>query len=318
MNGYLTHIKKRNDVKRLEQEEAYRSERERIEGEKRIAKEKAAKRLKKTVAIVAPILLACIAFVIILIKVIIPNQKYSTALELVDSGKYKQATTAFAELNGYKDSDAMIEKIKPLYQKELLSEASVGSTVFFGNYEQDNNKENGKEPVEWLVLDKKDDTILIVSRYALDCQRYNKTYTSIQWESCSLRTWLNEYFLNNAFTEDEQTIIRNTTVRAQQNPRYGTSSGHDTNDKVFLLSIQEAKEYFSTRGSLICQGTAYCYAQGAHKNDDGTCWWWLRSPGQSDKYAAYVRNLGSINQEGHTVAGINDAVRPALWIDFGS
>lgn len=91
-------------------EEADRLDQERRAEEKRIAKEKAAKKRKKIVAIVTPIVVACIAFVIVLIKIIIPNGKYNAAAELYNAGRYEDAITAFKALNGYRDSSEQITK----------------------------------------------------------------------------------------------------------------------------------------------------------------------------------------------------------------
>ena len=52
-------------------------------------------------------------------------------------------------------------------------EFAVGSSVYFGSYEQDNDTEDGAEPIEWLVLAVDNDKALLLSRYALDCQPYN-------------------------------------------------------------------------------------------------------------------------------------------------
>ena len=40
---------------------------------------------------------------------------------------------------------------------EALKAAEVGSYIYFGEYEQDNNKATGKEAIEWLVLKKEED-----------------------------------------------------------------------------------------------------------------------------------------------------------------
>ena len=299
-------------------EEADRLERERQAEERRISVEKAAKKRKRTFAIVTPILVACIAFVIVLTTVIIPNQKYNAAVELYNAGKYEDAIAAFAALNGHKDSVAQINEIKPKYYKLLLSNASVGSTVFFGSYEQDNNTANGKEDIEWIVLAKERNKVLVISKYALDCQKYNSTYTDVTWETCSLRKWLNGTFLNAAFSSVEQNSIISSTVTADKNPSYSTSPGKNTTDKVFLLSITEVNKYFSSDNARQCQGTAYCYAQGAYKGSNGNCWWWLRSPGYDSGDAAGVGHGGSVRGGGSDVDIVLGAVRPALWIDLGS
>ena len=297
-------------------EEADHLERERQAEERRIAAEKAAKKRKRTIAIVTPILFACIAFVIVLTSVIIPNQKYNAAVELYNTGKYEDAIAAFTALDGYKDSVAQINEIKSKYYKLLLSNASVGSTVFFGSYEQDNDIANGKEDIEWIVLAKEANKVLVISKYALDCQKYNSTYTAVTWKTCSLRKWLNGTFLNAAFSSVEQNSIISSKVTADKNPSYSTLPGKKTTDKVFLLSITKANKYFSSDNARQCQGTAYCYAQGAYKGSNGDCWWWLRSPGINSNYAAYVISDGSVNNRGFGVDDVSGAVRPALWINL--
>lgn len=199
-------------------------------------------------------------------------------------------------------------KLIPMYQGFL--------TVTFGSYPQ--ASKNEAAGIEWLILKTEGSKALLLSKYALDCQQYNTSLANVTWETCSLRKWLNGTFINNAFSSDEQKMIRSTTVTADKNPPYGTSPGNNTNDKVFLLSIMEVNKYFSSDSARQCQGTAYCYAQGAYKAGNDNCWWWLRSPGSNSNYAAYVNDVGSVNYYGnYVVSGIN-AVRPALWIDLGS
>ena len=288
-----------------EKEEADRLER------KRKAKI-AAKKRKRIIAIVTPIVVACIVFVIVLVTVIIPQQKLNKAMALIDSGDYK---AAFLLLDGLdnKNSKELQESIKPQYQKVLLSEAEIGSYVVFGSYEQDNNTSNGKEDIEWIVLDREGDSILVISRYALDCQQYNASLSSVTWETCSLRKWLNGTFLNSAFSESASAMIPSVMVSADNNPSKSST------DQVFLLNITEAKKYFGSDSVRQCQGTAYCDAQGANKVADGKSAWWLRSwPGYNSKYAAIVGLDGSVLDNGGYVLVDDIAVRPALWINIGS
>jgi len=293
-------------------EEADRLERERQAEQKRIAAEKAAKKRKKIIAITTPIVVAYIAFLIVLTTVIIPSGKYNSAMELYNAQKYEDAYKAFNSLN-YKDSADKAAECLFLKQKAGLTNVNVGSTIKFGFYEQDNNTSNGKEEIEWKVLAVDGNKALVISQYALDCQKYNSTYTDTTWEKCSLRTWLNGTFYNAAFGSDYQKMIASSTVTADKNPSYSTSPGNNTTDKVFLLSITEVYKYFSSESARQCQGTAYCYAQGAYKASNGNCWWWLRSPGNNSNNAANVNNDGSVNNNGNNVNNDNDAVRPALF-----
>ena len=131
-----------------------------------------------------------------------------------------------------------------------------------------------------------------------------------------MRKWLNGTFLNTAFSDSEKVMISNVTVSADKNPEYSTNPGNSTKDQVFLLSIREANKYFTSSSALQCQGTAYCYEQGAYKASNGNCCWWLRSPGSSSYNAAFVDDGGSVGNFGNYVSYNFNAVRPALWIDL--
>lgn len=310
-------------------EEADRLEAERKAEERRIAAEKAAKKRKKAFAIGTPIVAACIAFLIVLTTVIIPNSKYNAAVALMNNKKYDEAITAFEAMDGYKDSENQLENCYiGKYGEEKwnkIKNIKVGDTYTFGAYEQDNSTSNGKEAIEWTVLDKDGMSLLLISKQALDCQQYNTSYTDVTWESCSLRKWMNGTFLNKAFNAEEQAQIQNTTVSADKNPEYNTNPGNATTDKVFLLSINEVEKYFNSDEARKCAPTAYAKAQGAYTSDSyktasgaATCWWWLRSPGFTQSCAASVRYDGSVNYRGYDVDYDNGAVRPALWINLDS
>ena len=166
--------------------------------------------------------------------------------------------------------------------------------------------------------------LLVISKYALDCRQHNTSNTSVTWETCSLRKWLNGTFLNAAFSSAEQNSIMYSTVTADKNPSYSTSPGNNTTDKVFLLSITEANKYFKSDDARKCAPTDYAIAPGAWTSDSdktggrATCWWWLRSPGDDSNYAAYVYNDGSVDYDGSNVLSSSVAVRPAMWINLGS
>ena len=298
-----------------EKKEADRLERERQAKQKRIAAEKAAKKLKRIAIILTAVIIASITFVILLFTVIIPSAKYNAAVDLYNAGKYDEAITAFKELNGYKDSTQKANDIFSQYKMAKLKAASVGDVVYFGSYEQDNNTSNGKEYIEWIVLAKEGNKALVISKYALDCQQYNTSYTDVTWETCSLRKWLNGTFLSAAFNSEEQNSIISSTVTADKNPSYSTSPGNNTTDKVFLLSITEVNKYCSSDSA--CSATAYAKAQGAYTNtSNGNCWWWLRSPGDVSDFAALVYDVGSVHYYGYSVSSVDGAVRPALWINL--
>lgn len=326
-----------------------RLETERKKEEHRVAAEAAKKKAKKIAIIAAPIVCICIVFVIVLTTVIIPKQeyskKYSEAMEMIDSGDYDAGYAILEELGEnetiqsnkydraiklmdsgdyqaacallagltYKDSAEKLQSIKPL----LLAKANPGDTVLFGEYEQDNNTSNGKEDVEWLVLEVKDGKALVVSKYALDCKQYNTSNTDVTWETCTLRKWLNNDFINAAFSSYEKAMIPTVTVSADKN---STNPGNATQDQVFLLSITEANKYFGSDSARQCKPTDYAFANGAYVNSvNGNCGWWLRSPGvtqYSAHSAAYVHNSGGVYESGCDVNIGTSAVRPAMWISI--
>ena len=242
----------------------------------------------------------------------IASNKYDRAIRYINSGNYKAAYMLLDGLS-YKDSAEKLLSIKPQYYKFLLKNSKVGDIVYFGTYEQDNDTSNGKENIEWLVLAKENNRVLVISDKALDCQTYNSSITSVTWETCTLRKWLNNDFINAAFSDDEKAMIPTVTVSADKNPKYNTNPGNATKDKVFLLSIVEAEKYFSSDEARMCVPTEYAISNGA--SDSYTnCWWWLRSPGISQDLAASVYFDGDVHEYGNNVNCANLAVRPALWI----
>ena len=105
----LAEIERKREEQRIADEKA--------DKERRIAAQKAAEKRKRILSIAVLAVIAAIALVLVLTKVIIPNSKYNAAVELMDSGKYAEAIVAFEEMNGYKDSAKKIDECE--YQKAL-------------------------------------------------------------------------------------------------------------------------------------------------------------------------------------------------------
>ena len=296
---------------------------ERAYAEKQAADEAHAKKVKKALAILAVCVAAAILFAILYVTLISPALKRSKANQMLANGDYADAYAILQEL-GDADAQAKLLEIALLRYAEPLRAAEVGSTVCFGAYEQDNNANNGKEDIAWLVLAKESNKILVISDKALDCRPYNTSRGNITWENCSLRKWLNKTFLNDAFNSAEQTMIADTNVSADKNPKFDTDSGNNTTDKVFLLSTNEVNRYFGSDEARKCVPTAYAIANGAWTNanytkgDAATCWWWLRSPSFYQDYAASVIYDGSVYYLGINVNYDYNGIRPALWINLDS
>ena len=204
----------------------------------------------------------------------------------------------------------------------------VGNHVMFGRYPQ-TAQGTYATPVEWLVLDRKDGRVLLISRYGLDCKKYHSKWKGVTWETCELRSWLNNTFLRTAFSEAERSAIEVTEVDNGKEQGYGKWSGDGgsgTCDMVFLLSYAEANRYFNVTEDNVnnmdsrAAPTEYASAKGAsgsiiNETADGAKagWWWLRSPGIFQTGAAVVGSDGSLRDHSARRSG---CVRPALWVSL--
>lgn len=198
-----------------------------------------------------------------------------------------------------------------------FSGTQVGDYITFGSYEQDNDLSNGKESIEWLVLDKQDGRILVISKYGLDAKPYNDENVDVTWETCTLRSWLNDEFFSEAFTSSQKSHIPTVTVTADSNPDYDTNPGNNAQDKVFLLSIEEVNKYFDSSEARECKPTEYAIAQGEGiARYEGKCFWWLRTPGSYSNGECYVGKYGNVSSNGNDVNSYFLAVRPAMWIEL--
>ena len=145
---------------------------------------------------------------------------------------------------------------------------TVGDTIIFGRYEQDNNLSNGKEPIEWHVLDMEEGYVFLLSKYVLDRQPYDSNFDTdayfeafetggydyyITWDKSTIRAWLNDTFFNSAFTGTEKDDILLSELENLPNALRGTSSGPNTTDRVYLLSESEAVKYFGEYYTMIAR-----------------------------------------------------------------
>lgn len=283
---------------------------------------KAKKRRKIIIAVTASTLVVVIVCTILFVNVLTLNKEYNVAINLYEAGKYDEAITAFQALNGYKDSEEQIENCyfgKYGEKYSLIKGVKAGDIYKFGSYEQDNNLSNGKEDIEWVVLERDVASLFLISKYTLDCQQYNTSYIDVTWETCSLRKWLNETFINAAFTKNEQSLLKSTNVSGDKNPSFDTDPGNATTDKIFLLSITETKKYFQSKSGKVyengeCEPSKYAVANGVRVVWGDKCIWWLRTSGYHQDFAAQAGTLGFIYSEGYRVDQSNIGVRPALWI----
>ena len=198
--------------------------------------------------------------------------------------------------------------------------------IYFGNYWQNDTNGDGKadqndkkEPIKWRVLSVNGNDAFLLADQNLDAKPYNEERIDVTWATCTLRAWLNDTFLNTAFTSAEQAAIKNTTVVNEDNPDYGTEGGVNTVDKVYLLSIAEARnssygfngEFRTDSETRVAKNTAYVAGKDGMNAVGYAALWWLRSPGFSSSNA--------VDDDGwYSDVDFDIAVRPALHLNLSS
>lgn len=244
-----------------------------------------------------------------------------------------------------KDSDATLYAVWKLIEKQYEKSAAdmrgpqektdgtiEWDCIWFGNYKQSADGNGGfkKKPIKWRVLSVSGNDAFLLADRSLDCKKYHETDESVTWETCTLRGWLNNEFINEAFSPDEQQAIQATHVVNEDNSEYGTEGGNDTTDRIYLLSIEEAgkpahgfsSDYDADDAERCSKNTDYASEQGAHASEDsdykGNGWWWLRSSGSPSNCAAYVNDDGYVYRNGDNVSYDCDAVRPVLHLNLES
>ena len=127
--------------------------------------------------------------------------------------------------------------------KNITSDTKAGDVVKFGKYEQDANFSNGREDIEWEVLDVIDGKAFLVSRYVLDHKRFDETGECDNWYACTLRKWLNDYFYDTAFDDKEKEKIAVTWTSNPFDPE-DQSMINPSDDKLFCLGFTDIRKYY--------------------------------------------------------------------------
>lgn len=202
----------------------------------------------------------------------------------------------------------------------MMGGYSINSIISFAGY-------------NWRVLDIQNDTALIITEDIIEQRPYHAAYKPVTWAECSLRKYLNGEFYDSFSAEDKARII-SVINRNHDNQWYGSDGGEDTQDKIFLLSIEEVVcKYFGDSSSLLYnkgKNQRYWFQRKDPNNSKRIAkvlekgyisWWWLRSPGRLNLKAVYIHGDGNIGIQGNNIlkGNIGDGrciggVRPALWL----
>ena len=199
----------------------------------------------------------------------------------------------------------------------------VGNIIEFGKY-------------DWIVLDIKKDRALIITEHIVEQRPYHDAYTEVTWADCALRKYLNGDFYDE-FSMADKLRISPVVNKNPNNEWYGTSGGADTEDRIFLLSMEEAAcQYFGDSSSLLYnprKNQRYWFERKdknnskrvatLESNNKQVWWWWIRTPGRVGVKAVYIHGDGNIGIQGNNILKGNIAdgkctggVGPALWLRY--
>lgn len=266
-------------------------------------------------------------------------------LLLSGCGKQAESTeVATEESNTEEPEPATTEALETV----TLKDAEIGDIVQMGTYEQDGDAET-EDPICWDVLDKDGDAVLLISHDVIAYQRFSDSRKCVIWEDSEIRTWLNQEFYAEAFVEEEQASIRETTLENLSTVGFAAhvdpsgdvqvrESRPDTKDKIFLLSWKEAEQYYGNRltdasvlgrrpsravlqkrkaifTDLIIEELPAMYPYSRHL-PDGTerLSWMLRSTGMKD-YTIFV--IGYEGKWDQDYPDSYNGVRPVMWVNVG-
>ena len=258
-----------------------------------------AQTIKKVLLIVVALaLVSVIVFSLVNKFVIIPKEKYAQANSYLENGEIEKACELYTELGKYKDSaKKRAEIVKTNYHL-----AQKGDYILFGQYEQDNVTDNGKEPIEWQVIAVEDNKIFVISKCILEYRPLNSEY-NCEWSKSALCNWLDTKFLNAAFDTEQQKKILLTEYTSEYDTAFTLKN------KIYLLSKQEVEQYNLNEEGVP---TEFALASPPEYETVYKLWWTRTLEGFGDFY-----RIGNKYLWGYT--GTDPlGVRPVMWIDIST
>ena len=137
---------------------------------------------------------------------------------------------------------------------------------------------------------------LLITRKGLCLARFSEADngpTFMSWRDSTVRGRLQRARFDGMFTHAERAVI--LPVEHDGMP-----------EKIFLLSVEEAEQYFATAKDRICTAVL--------NGEEEPMQWWLRTKGtKENNYLAYIRADGTIDSYGGTYRNAF-AVRPVVWV----
>jgi len=274
----------------------------------------------------------------------VAQSEYITG-DIINFGTYPQTkvtdTSLIASLNAQPlQGDSTTTYCGSTYKRVYFTQYTPYDTSYVPSASSSYQDDNGYyintvywfkfEPIQWRVLSNTNGELFVMAEKILDSKAYNQMNTNVTWETCSMRSWLNNDFYNTAFSSTEKSEINTSTVVNADNPWNGTEGGNNTNDKLYLLSYADTvytaygfSSYYNTcDAARQAQGTDFSKSSGLYVLNSNPYWgnshWWLRTPGSTQYSACGVDFDGSVYDYYYYVNSPCVGVRPALKLNLSS
>lgn len=197
---------------------------------------------------------------------------------------------------------------------EILDESNQKrKTIYFGRYTVASSKRS--DPLEWIVLENyTDGTSLLITRQLLSPQRYNIRRKNVNWDSSTLRSWLNDQFIEEAFAPEERELLKSQRIGNQRQTILGMRGGISTEDRIYLLSQEEVNKFFPTTEMKRAKASPNLKRSRSDVNSYGYASWWLRSSSLLPMRALYVTPDGLI--ESKQVYKSRTSIRPVIRVSI--
>lgn len=182
------------------------------------------------------------------------------------------------------------------------------------------NQNRDDERLYWKVIKRQSNKVLCVCEDGIVLDGFMKDNyeegfeEDVCWEFSAIRRQLNEDFLNQYISEEEEKrLLYYQTVKE-------TDLTPALYDKVFLLSDAEVSIFMPTAQDRIIRGTPSHETIGCGYplsiDEDSENWWWLRTSGRKAECICCVSPSGLIDRGGKWGREGQYAVRPAILVEL--
>lgn len=227
--------------------------------------------------------------------------RYLRAGQYLARGETEAAMQIYQEMPDYKDVDDILHKNPDILRLIAVWQEALkpGDIVSFGHRMDEDS--GTIIPMQWVILDREDNyAFLLADSWSEKRPFMDYTSVHVTWQHSSLRAYLNDTFLKEHFTDDEQAHIRISRVKTLKPTGVTVSPGNDTEDYVYILSQEEvAKSVVFIKGHAALNQSGICWTRSPYDTGKMICFW-----------ADTLRNSAA------RLSTREANVCPVLWVDM--